>query len=283
MNFGNVKSLRIPQGSVYQILSGSTVLWTKSGETPPEPTVELPPSNQIWYEATKQLVEGSIGNPTSHTFDSSTGRGVLTYANDIIGSKNIYNNPNVYGNNPFKGQPSLTKIWWPASCISWDNDCLHSCPELQEIYAGSSLQSVSEGTCNGGTTPRKIVLVDNDYFYENETGLVLKRNNVLLLGTYNLDIRDTPCTTLGSRCIADQELNGATLYFPSTMTTAYGDWNIGSSNVSSNVYTIYLPCTQAPSWTLRYIRGKITWHIPAVNSGYENWKTNRDYTVIEDL
>ena len=37
MNFASVKSLIIPEGSVYQILSGSTVLWTKSGETPPTP------------------------------------------------------------------------------------------------------------------------------------------------------------------------------------------------------------------------------------------------------
>lgn len=39
MNFANVKALTIPQGSVYQIISGSTVLWTKPGETPPGPTV----------------------------------------------------------------------------------------------------------------------------------------------------------------------------------------------------------------------------------------------------
>lgn len=242
----------------------------------PEPTIELPPSNQIWYEATEQLTESNIGNPTSHTFDSSTGRGVLTY------SFNIYLTTFI-ASNAFKEQPSLTKIWWPASCTHWLEDCMHSCPALQEIYAGSDLQFVSNGTCNGGTTPRKIVLVDNDYFYENETGLVGKSNNILYLGTYNLDIRDTPCTTLGNRCMADQELNGATLYFPSTLTTAYGDYNIGSGLIGENVYTIYLPCTQAPNWNLDYIRGTITWHIPAVNSGYENWKSNTNYTVIEDL
>lgn len=245
----------------------------------PEPTVELPPSNQIWYEAIAQI-SSNIGNPTSHTFDSSTGRGVLTYADDIVRSWSV---GGLIGYSAFRGNATLTKIWWPASCISWNNDCMHSCPALQEIYAGSGLQGISDGTCNNGTTPRKIVLVDNDYFYENETGLVLKSNNTLLLGTYNLDIRDTPCTALGSRCMADMELNGATLYFPSTMTGASGDWYIGSSNVNSNVYTIYLPCPTAPSWTLRYIRGKITWHIPTVNSGYETWKSNSYYTVIEDL
>lgn len=281
MNFGNVKSLRIPQGSVYQILSGSTVLWTKSGETPPEPTVKLPPSNQIWYEATAQI-SSLIGNPTSHTFDSTTGRGVLTYADDIVRSWVV---GGTTGYSAFRGNVTLTKIWWPASCMSWNNDCMHSCPALQEIYAGSSLQNISDGTCNNGTTPRKIVLVDNDYFYENETGLVLKSNNTLLLGTYNLDIRDTPCTALGSRCMADMELNGATLYFPSTMTTAYGDWYIGSSNKTA-AYTIYLPCTTAPNWDKTYIRGAITWHIPAVNSGYESWKTwtsSGNWTFIEDL
>lgn len=243
----------------------------------PGPTVELPPSNEIWYEATSQI-SSNIGSPTSHTFDSSTGRGVLTYASDITVSSDI-------NFDAFRGNATLTKIWWPASCTSWANDCMHSCPGLQEIYAGSSLQAISNGTCNSDTTPRRIVLVDNDYFYENETGLVKKSDNVLYLGTYNLDIRDTPCTALGSRCMADMVLNGATLYFPSTMTTAYGDWNIGSSNLG-NAYTIYLPCSTAPNWTLRYIRGTITWHIPAVNSGYETWKTwtsSGTWTFIEDL
>lgn len=241
----------------------------------PGPTVELPPSNQIWYEAPGQLTS-NIGSPTEHTYDSSTGRGVLTYSFDISNSNRI-------NSNAFKQCYYMTKIWWPDSCGTWAGDCMHSCRSLQEIYAGSSLQNISDGTCNNGTTPRKIELLNNEYFYPNVTGLVKKSDNRLYLGTYNLDIRDTPCTTLGNRCMADQELNGATLYFPSTMTSARGDWYIGSSNISANVYTIYLPCSTAPNWTLRYIRGKITWHIPAVNSGYENWKSNSDYTVIEDL
>lgn len=36
MNFANVKSLTIPEGSVYQIISGSTVLWTKPSTPGPE-------------------------------------------------------------------------------------------------------------------------------------------------------------------------------------------------------------------------------------------------------
>lgn len=274
MNFATVKSLTIPEGNVVKILSGSLVLWSKGSS--PSPGIELPPSNQIWYEATEQLVGSNIGSPTSHTFDSSTGKGILTYATNINYSSDV-------ARNAFMSLPSLTKIWWPASCQAWREDCMHTCTNLQEIYAGSSLQDISNGTCNGGTTPRKIVLVDNNYFYENETGLVKKSDNVLYLGTYNLDIRDTPCTTLGNRCMADQALNGATLYFPATMTGADGDWYIGNSYIAANIYTIYLPCPTAPNWTLRYIRGKITWYIPAVNSGYENWKSNSDYTVIENL
>ena len=242
----------------------------------PEPTVELPPSNQIWYEATSQLTSLNIGTPIEHTFNSSTGRGVLTYASDIADSRTI-------ASNAFREQSSLTKIWWPASCMSWDNDCMHTCPELQEIYAGSSLQAVSDGTCNNGTTPRKIVLVDNDYFYKNETGLVQKSNNTLYLGTYNLDIRDTSCVTLGSRCMADMELNGATLYFPSTMRGYQGDYNIGNGN-NTDVYTIYLPCFHVPSWNTDYIRGqKITWYIPVNNVGYEVWSSIDRFDIIPIL
>ena len=241
---------------------------------PPTPTVVLPPDNQIWYEATSQIYS-YIGSPVSHTYDSVTGRGVLTYANDITRSGNIHNNA-------FRGNGSLTKIWWPHSCQQWEGDCMHSCAHLKEIYAGRDLQAVSDGTCNSGTTPDHITLVDNNYFYENNTGLVNKSYNRLLLGTYNLDISDTPCTTLGSRCMADMNLAGAVLRFPSTMTGAYGDWYIGSSNTNVE-YTIYLPCTQAPNWSISYIRGKITWHIPATNSGYENWKAKTGWTFVEDL
>ena len=159
---------------------------------------------------------------------------------------------------------------------------MHTCPNLKEIYAGSALQSISNGTCNGGTSPEKVVLYNNENFYANETGLVKKSDNTLYLGTVNLDIRNTPCTTLGPRCMADMHLTDKTLYFPSTMTSATGDWNIGGS--TPEPYTIYLPCSTAPNWTLRYIRGIITWHIPATNSGYENWKTHQsDWTFVEDL
>lgn len=275
MNFANVKSLTIPEGSVYQIISGSTVLWKKAGIVPP--AIELPPSNQIWYEATSQI-SSNIGTPVSHSYDSTTGRGILTYGFDIDVSSKITVNA-------FKGNATLTKIWWPSICQALENDCLHSCGVLEDIYAGSSLKFVSNGTCNGGTSPKHVYLVDNDYFYENNTGLVLKSNNALLLGTYNLDIRNTPCTALGNRCMADQRLSGATLYFPDTMTGAGGDWYIGSSNKTA-AYTIYLPCTTAPNWNKTYIRGAITWHIPAVNSGYESWKTwtsSGNWTFIEDL
>lgn len=251
--------------------STRTLLYRPAGL---QPVIELPPSNQIWYEATTQITN-NLGSPVSHTYDSRTGRGVLTYSGNIELSIYIHNNA-------FKSNDALTKIWWPDSCWTWAGDCMHSCPNLKEIYGGRGLSNISDGTCSGGTTPNHITLVDNNYFYNNNTGLVRKSSNVLLLGTYNLDIRDTGCTTLGSRCMADMTLNGATLYFPSTMTGANGDWYIGSANLG-NAYTIYLPCTQAPNWNLYYIRGHITWHIPAVNSGYEDWKAGSNWTVIEDL
>ena len=275
MNFADVQSLVIPEGDVIQILSGGITLWSKP--SPPGPTIELPPSNEIWYQATSQITN-NFGSPTSHSYDSETGRGVLTYSSNLTLSSHI-------NANAFKNNGSLQKIWWPASMTKWVGDCMHSCGNLKEIYAGSGLMEVSNGTCNGGTSPTYIHLVDNTYFYENDTGLVLKSDNVLYLGTYNLDIRNTPCTTLGNRCMADQDLAGATLYFPDTMTGADGDWYIGSSQ-TFKAYTIYLPCTTAPNWTLRYIRGAITWHIPAVNSGYESWKTwtgSGNWTFIEDL
>ena len=273
MDFSKVKSLTIPEGNVVKIMSGNVVLWTKSGGSEPTPSGDLPPNNQVWYEAPAKLTSG-FGSPVSHTYDASTKRGVLTYSEDITYS-------DVVATYAFKGA-SITKIWWPDCCASWLYDCMHTCPNLKEIYAGSGLKYVSNGTCNGGTSPEKIVLYNNENFYANETGLVKKSDNTLYLGTVNLDIRNTPCTTLGPRCMADMHLTDKTLYFPSTMTSSTGDWNIGGS--TPEPYTIYLPCSTAPNWTLNYIRGIITWHIPATNSGYENWKTHSsDWTFVEDL
>lgn len=271
MDFSTVKSLTIPEGNVVKIMSGDVVLWTKSGGS--EPTPILPLRNRIWYEAPAKLTSG-FGSPVSHTYDESTKRGVLTYSRDVTSSTVV----DYYA---FKGT-SITKIWWPNCCTSWEGDCMHSCRSLKEIYAGSALQSISDGTCKGGTPLEKVVLYDNENFYANETGLVKKSDNTLYLGTVNLDIRDTLCTTLGSRCMADMPLKDKTLYFPSTMNSSTGDWNIGGS--TPEPYTIYLPCSTAPNWNLRYIRGIITWHIPATNSGYENWKTHQsDWTFVEDL
>ena len=274
MDFSKVKSLTIPEGNVIKIMSGNVVLWTKPEEPGPTPSGDLPPSNQVWYEAPAILPEYNLGSPVSHTYDESTKRGVLTYSEDIRQSVGV-------GYFAFRGTP-ITKIWWPDCCTSWDGDCMHTCPNLKEIYAGSALHSISDGTCNGETSPEKIVLYNNENFYANETGLVRKSDNILYLGTVNLDIRNTPCTTLGSRCMADMHLTDKTLYFPSTMNSSTGDWNIGGD--TPEPYTIYLPCSTAPNWTLSYIRGIITWHIPATNSGYENWKTHQsDWTFVEDL
>ena len=272
MDFSKVKSLIIPEGGVTKIMSGDVVLWTKPEGS--EPSGYLPPSNQVRYEAFSKLKAGNIGSPVSHSYNASTKKGVLTYSEDITSSSKV-------AHWAFRGTP-ITKIWWPACCTSWENDCMHSCSKLKEIYAGSALQSISYGTCCGGTSPEKVVLYNNENFYANETGLVKKSDNTLYLGTVNLDIRDTPCTTLGMRCMADMHLTDKTLYFPSTMTSSTGDWNIGGS--TPEPYTIYLPCSTAPNWTLNYIRGIITWHIPATNSGYENWKTHQsNWTFVEDL
>lgn len=276
MDFSKVKSLTIPEGSVVKIMSGNVVLWTKSGGSEPTPSGDLPPSNQVWYEAPSILSTGvDFNSLVSHKYDASTKRGVLTCPRDVTSST-------VVKGDAFRGAASITKIWWPDCCTSWENDCMHSCRKLKEIYAGSALQSISYGTCCGGTSPEKVVLYNNENFYANETGLVLKSDNTLYLGTVNLDIRNTPCTTLGSRCMADMHLRDKTLYFPSTMTSFTGDWNIGGE--TPEPYTIYLPCSTAPNWNLQFIRGIITWHIPATNSGYENWKTYQsDWTFVEDL
>lgn len=277
MNFTSVKSITIPEGSVYRILSGSTVLWTKAGS--PGPSITLPPSNEIWYEATSQI-SSNIGSPSSHTYDSTTGRGVLTYENDIQGSTEI--SPNA-----FKSNETLTKIWWPDVCTEWVGDCMHSCASLKEIYAGSGLNSIDNGVCGGGTTPDLIYLKDNNYFYENNTGLVLKSNNTLLLGTYNLDISNIPCVYLGSRFMADMKVGGATLKFPSSVTGFQGDWNVGISNAS---YTMYFYSTVAPTTShyanIRCSAAEV--HIPvgSLSSYQTTWSGLSNYsniTFVEDL
>ena len=165
MDFSKVKSLTIPEGVVVKIMSGDVVLWTKSGGSEPTPSGNLPPNNQVWYEAPAKLTSG-FDSPVSHTYDASTKKGVLTYSEDVTDST-------VVKFNAFRST-NITKVWWPDCCTSWENDCMHTCYDLKEIYAGSALQSISYGTCCGGTSPEKVVLYNNENFYANETGLVKK-------------------------------------------------------------------------------------------------------------
>lgn len=278
MNFANVKSLTIPEGNVVKILEGSTVLWSKAS---PAPGIVLPPNNEIWYEATSQI-SSNIGSPVSHSYDSTTQRGVLVYRTDITSSL-------IVGSTALKSNAYLTKVWWPDCCQNWVGDCMHSCGNLQEIYAGSSFQAVSDGTCNGGTTPHSITLVNNNYFYENTTGLVLKSSDTLVLGTYYLDLRNTPCSIIGSRCMADENLNGATIYFPNTVTAFVGDYNI--SKRSGVSFTAYFYSTVAPTLSNKYnlfSTNTITVHIPvgSLSSYQDKWSTLLAFdklNFIEDL
>lgn len=258
------------------------LLYYSRGGQPTPPAIELPPSNQIWYEGPSQI-SSNIGSPTSHVYDSETGRGVLTYNTDAI----LRSGDLSY--NAFKGC-NFTKIWWPATVQVWDGDCMHSCTNLTTIYAGSGLQNIGTGTCNSGVPLEHIYLVDNDYFYNNDTGLVKKSNNTLVLGTFNLDIRNTPCTTIGPLCMADMNVAGKTLYFPSTVTAFNGQWNIGTNTYP--VFTMYFYSVEAP--TLSQTAGNIRCgsgsqvHIPvgSLSSYQTKWANLGSFnsiTFVEDL
>lgn len=281
MIFENVTNILIPEGDVFSISAGGTLLWSKPS---PGPGVELPPSNQIWYEATRQLING-LGSPTSHTFDSETGRGVLTYSSDIT-------NSTVITANAFRNSYYLLKIWWPDCCQAWSGDCMQTNSLLTHIYAGSALAAVSDGTCNGGCNSlAHIELLNNTHYYPNTTGLVTTgaSNKYLVLGTSVLDIRDTGCTIIASRCMADMNIAGKTLYFPSTVTAFTGDYNIGSSQ--SPAFTAYFYSVEAPtvssSSNIRCGTGT-TIHIPvgSLASYQSKWASLSGFsrmTFVEDL
>ena len=263
------------------------LLYYSRGGQPTPPAIELPPSNQIWYEGPSQIYS-NIGNPISHVYDSETGRGVLTYDTNLL-----YRSTDISAN-AFKGC-NFTKIWWPASMQTWEGDCMHSCVNLTTIYAGSSFAWLSTGTCNGGVPLEHIYLVNNENFYSNDTGLVVRRgyhqdSGILVLGTVNLDIRNIPCTTIGPLCMADMNVAGKTLYFPSTVTAFSGEWNLGTN--AYPIFTMYFYSVEAP--TLSQTAGNIRCgsgsqvHIPVGSlSSYQTKWANLDYfsniTFIEDL
>ena len=94
--------------------STRTLLY-RPGKTP-GPTIQLPPSNQIWYTATSQI-SSNIGSPVSHSYDPVTRKGVLEYSFYIGRSTAI-------AQNAFKGNGALTQIWWPNATTHWVNDCM---------------------------------------------------------------------------------------------------------------------------------------------------------------
>ena len=288
MNFSEIANIVIPAGEVFSIHSGGTLLWSKPSPGP-EPSV-LPPDNEIWYEATYQMPDNKFGAGTivSHTWDSETGKGIVTYDSAVINAGALVSN-----------ESGLIKLWFPNSLQGIGNG-IKSNSNLEEIYFGSSFYSKHTDAIGGNSKLRLVKCYNNPYWEDNETALVSTAQHplvafqtpTLVTGTNRTDLRNSACQIIGARCICDVNLTGRTLYFGSTITNFTGDYNMGTN---SSVYTMYWYSTTAPtlsdSWMRRYcIRcsSGTTVHIPvgSLASYQSTWADLSSYgnmTFVEDL
>ena len=105
------------------------------------------PNNEIWYTATAKVVSNTSwsystfgSSIASHTFDTATGKGIITFYGDVT----------IIKKNAFDYCNGLTSITIPDSVTTIEEAAFHSCPKIEEFKGKFAEDSgkilVSNGT-----------------------------------------------------------------------------------------------------------------------------------------
>ena len=237
----------------------------------------IPPYYTIWYESVNnaQATE-NLCSPKQHYFDSASGRWVLEYDPWSKPSELTTGWGYLLRNNSV-----ITKAWFPDTCITFDIDTLNGSEHLTELYLGACFGSVGAIPANiAAGCPLEKIKARGGLFEDNDTALVLLSTKALLKGTRNLDLRNSSCTTLISRCMADIPLEGCTLHFGPDVVAFKGDYNIGTDNKN---YTVYFYTTTPPTKSSNSnMRGNVTAHVPVgCSTDYSTWFDTIDATAVD--
>ena len=97
-----------------------------------------PASNEIWYTATEKVVKDNWtvdtfgANITDHTFDTTTGKGIITFDGEVT----------KIGDSAFQGCSSLTNITIPDSVTEIENSAFYYCLNLTSITIPDSVTKI---------------------------------------------------------------------------------------------------------------------------------------------
>ncbi|MBQ5844794.1 MAG: leucine-rich repeat domain-containing protein, partial [Alistipes sp.] len=100
----------------------------------------LPATNEIWYTATEKVVKDNWtvdtfgANITDHTFDTTTGKGIITFDGEVT----------KIGTNAFYECDSLTSVTIPDSVTEIGHDAFISCDGLTNITIPDSVTSIGD-------------------------------------------------------------------------------------------------------------------------------------------
>ncbi|MBQ0115528.1 MAG: leucine-rich repeat domain-containing protein [Bacteroidales bacterium] len=99
----------------------------------------VPPNNQIWYtttdgqKCTPQFLSIAEGvTLVSNEYDASTGKGVITYDNDVASVTGNY----------FQNKQTLKSVIFPNSLQKLDNYVFYECSNLESVILSNSMQSI---------------------------------------------------------------------------------------------------------------------------------------------
>lgn len=121
----------------------------------------IPANNEIWYTATNKLSYISYIGATikSHAFDNATGRGVITFTNDLT----------TISANAFSNAYDLTGITLPESITSIGDYAFDVCYWLTNITIPNSVTKIGRGAFSNCYRLENITLPNNLTSIEDQT------------------------------------------------------------------------------------------------------------------
>lgn len=171
---------------------------------------DVPPANQIWYDAESQVSLYTSTNVVSHTF--SNGRGIVTFNKNLTGVSSAW----------FRNTP-ITAVYLPETIISLDQYAFWDCRKLTYFQFPDKLQSIGNGAfmrsyaIEFSPVPTTVINIDTSAFYFSRATSIVFLNPI-------------PCT-LGS-----QAFDGTTfpIYVPAESVDTYkaaSGWSAYASRI----------------------------------------------------
>ena len=182
------------------------------------------PNNEIWYTATEKVTPYKTGvdifgaNIESNTWDSETGRGVITFDSDVT----------QVGAFAFYERRSIVSINLPNSVESIGSNAFDSCTNLENIHIPNSVKTIGNSVIRYAyhlseiVLPESLISIGNEFLTSSrEIKTILIPENVTSIGS-SFCSDCTSLNTLYCKSIVPPQLGGLVapnlkhIYVPNT-------------------------------------------------------------------